>query len=48
MKKLLWLWVTLTFGAVLLVGYSRLSISKKRYLGYLLRQVPAMAARYFV
>lgn len=48
MKRLFWLWVLLITAALLVVGYSRLSVSKKRYLGYILRQAPALIARYFV
>ncbi len=48
MKDLLWLWVILALAVVIIVIYSSLSKSKKRYLGYLLRQVPALIARYFV
>ncbi len=48
MKKVLWLWVILILAAAAVVGFSRLSESKKRYLGYVARQAPALIARYFV
>ena len=49
MKKGIWLWIIILILAVVgVVGYSRLSESKKRYLGYISRQAPDLIARYFV
>ena len=46
--NLLWLWIVLILLAIALIGYGSLSKSKKRYLGYIARQVPSLIARYFV
>jgi hypothetical protein len=48
MKDLLWLWIILILVALIVIVFISLPKSKKRYLGYIVRQAPSLIARYFV
>jgi hypothetical protein len=47
-QNLLWLWIVLGVLAILAIFIFSLSKSKRRFLRYMLQQVPSMLARYFV
>lgn len=47
MKNLLWLWIVLGILVLGTLGFLSIPKSKKRYLGYILRQAPSLIARYF-
>jgi len=47
-KRRFWLRLAILLAFLLVFGYSRLSISKKRYITYLLRNLPYLPARYAV
>jgi len=46
--NLLWLWIVLGILAVLAIFIISLPKSKRRFLGYMMRQAPSLIARYFV
>lgn len=46
--NLLWLWIVLGILAIITIIILCLPKSKRRFLGYLLRQAPSLIARYFV
>jgi hypothetical protein len=48
MKKRFWLRLSILIGFGMVYAYSRLSDSKKRYIAYLVRQIPYLPARYSV
>jgi hypothetical protein len=48
MTDLLWLWIILILAALIVIVFISLPKSKKRYLGYIIRQAPSLIARYFV
>ncbi len=47
-RNLLWLWIVLGIVALITIIVLCLPKSKRRFLGYMLRQVPSLIARYFV
>lgn len=47
MKRLRWFILGIIFAAILLLIYSRLDESQKRFVKHLAKQVPYMPARYF-
>jgi hypothetical protein len=46
--NLLWLWIVLGVLAIITIIILLLPKSKRRFLGYILRQAPSLIARYFV
>jgi hypothetical protein len=46
--NLLWLWIVLGIIAIITIIVLCIPKSKRRFLGYILRQVPSLIARYFV
>lgn len=46
--NLLWLWIVLGIVALITIIVMCIPKSKRRFLSYLLRQVPSLIARYFV
>lgn len=47
-KSRFWFRLGIILAFLLVFGYSRLSVSKKRYISYLLRNLPHLPARYVV
>lgn len=47
MKNWLWLWIVLGVLGIGIFGYMNIPKSKKRYLGYILRQAPSLLPRYY-
>ena len=45
-KRRFWFRIGIILAFLLVYGYSRLSVSKKRYIAYLLRNLPYLPARY--
>lgn len=47
MKHLAWLWTLIGIVGAGALVYASLSKSKRRYLGYILKQAPSLLSRYY-